>query len=103
VDNRLRREAQGAGLGLFLSRAIVEAQGGRIWVESAPGRGSRFSFSLPLATPQLVDLEGDEADRRQETGNRKQETPNGSVSQAMPRLVDFGGVAETATRVEESP
>jgi PAS domain S-box-containing protein len=103
VDNRLRREAQGAGLGLFLSRAIVEAQGGRIWVESAPGRGSRFSFTLPLATPQLVDLEGDEADRRQETGNRKQETPNGSVSQAMPRLVDFGGVAETATRVEESP
>ncbi|HJZ50385.1 MAG TPA: ATP-binding protein [Roseiflexaceae bacterium] len=58
VDNRLRRETQGAGLGLFLSRAIVEAQGGRIWVESAPGRGARFSFTLPLATPQLVDLEG---------------------------------------------
>ncbi len=55
VDNRLRRETQGAGLGLFLSRAIVEAQGGRIWVESQPGRGSRFSFSLPLATPLLED------------------------------------------------
>jgi PAS domain S-box-containing protein len=60
VDNRLRRETQGAGLGLFLARAIVEAQGGRIWVESAPGRGSRFSFTVPLATPRLVDLEGDE-------------------------------------------
>ena len=57
VDNRLRRETQGAGLGLFLSRAIVEAQGGRIWVESQPGRGSRFSFTLELATPQLPDLE----------------------------------------------
>jgi PAS domain S-box-containing protein len=57
VDNRLRREAQGAGLGLFLSKAIVEAQGGRIWVESQPGRGARFSFTLPLATPQLPDLE----------------------------------------------
>ena len=56
VDNRLRRETQGAGLGLFLSRAIVEAHGGRIWVESQPGRGSRFSFTLPLATPQLPDL-----------------------------------------------
>jgi PAS domain S-box-containing protein len=59
VDNRLRRETQGAGLGLFLARAIVESQGGRIWVESVPGRGARFSFTVPLATPQLVDLEGD--------------------------------------------
>ena len=62
VDNRLRRETQGVGLGLFLARAIVEAQGGRIWVESQPGRGSRFSFTLPLATPQLVDSEGDTAE-----------------------------------------
>jgi PAS domain S-box-containing protein len=57
VDNRLRRETQGAGLGLFLSRAIIEAHGGRIWVESQPGRGTRFVFTLPLATPQLVDFE----------------------------------------------
>jgi PAS domain S-box-containing protein len=56
VDNRLRRETQGVGLGLFLSKAIVEAQGGRIWVESQPGRGSRFSFTLPLATPRLPDF-----------------------------------------------
>ncbi len=55
VDNRLRRETQGAGLGLFLSRVIVEAQGGRIWVDSRPGRGSRFSFTIPLATPVLSD------------------------------------------------
>lgn len=58
VDNRLRRETQGAGLGLFLSRAIVDAQGGRMWVESQPGRGSRFFFTLPLATPRLPDLSG---------------------------------------------
>ncbi|MBC8160290.1 MAG: histidine kinase, partial [Roseiflexaceae bacterium] len=56
VDNRLRRNTQGAGLGLFLSHALVEAGGGRIWVESTPGRGSRFLFSVPLATPRLVDV-----------------------------------------------
>lgn len=61
IDNRLRRETQGAGLGLFLSRAIVEAQGGRIWVDSQPGRGSRFSFTLQLATPQLADSEREQA------------------------------------------
>ena len=55
VDNRLRRSTQGAGLGLFLSHALVEASGGRIWVDSAAGRGARFSFTLPLATPRLVD------------------------------------------------
>lgn len=56
VDNRLRRSTQGAGLGLFLSRALIEAHGGRMWVESQPGRGSRFSFTLPLATRRLVDV-----------------------------------------------
>ncbi|APR78289.1 PAS/PAC sensor hybrid histidine kinase precursor [Minicystis rosea] len=39
----------GLGLGLFLSKAIVEQHRGRIWVESAPGEGSAFSFAVPLA------------------------------------------------------
>jgi signal transduction histidine kinase len=41
--------AHGAGLGLSIARGIVEAHGGRIWVETAQGRGSRFFFSLPAA------------------------------------------------------
>jgi len=41
----------GVGLGLAISRAIVEAHRGRIWAESLPGGGARFCFTLPLGTP----------------------------------------------------
>lgn len=39
----------GSGLGLYISKGLVEAQGGRIWVDSEPGRGATFRFTLPAA------------------------------------------------------
>ena len=43
----------GSGVGLTVVRSLVEAHGGRVWVESDEGRGSRFTFTLPVATPAL--------------------------------------------------
>lgn len=43
----MARQTKGAGLGLYLTRAIVEAHGGRIWVDQESGKGARICFSLP--------------------------------------------------------
>jgi len=50
VDAARSREAGGTGLGLSIAKHIMEAHGGRVWVESGMGKGSRFSFSVPLAS-----------------------------------------------------
>ena len=55
---------QGTGLGLFLVRGLVTAMGGRIWLESEEGRGSRFTFELPLDGEEPVETAPVEAAAR---------------------------------------
>jgi Na+/proline symporter/nitrogen-specific signal transduction histidine kinase len=49
VGDAMMAKPQGTGLGLPISRSIVQHLGGRLWVQSTPGKGSRFSFTIPLA------------------------------------------------------
>jgi signal transduction histidine kinase len=50
-----RKGRQGIGLGLVIVRGIVEAHGGRVWVESEIGKGSQFHFTVPMWRNQIEE------------------------------------------------
>jgi signal transduction histidine kinase len=49
IDNALSRKTQGAGLGLYIVKSIIDAHSGNIWIDSEPEKGTKFSFTLPLS------------------------------------------------------
>ncbi len=58
-----RSERRGAGLGLFICRGLVEAHGGRIWIESERGRGTAVHFTLPSPAPRVESAPSPEPPR----------------------------------------
>jgi len=56
-ENELARQEKGTGLGMMITKRIIEGHGGEVWVESELGKGSTFSFTIPLA-PQEQQVQG---------------------------------------------
>lgn len=67
VDSKFSTEGtageKGSGLGLSLVKEIIEKHGGQIWVESKPGEGSNFQFTLPVASANILIVDDSKTDR----------------------------------------
>jgi CheY-like chemotaxis protein len=126
VRDRRTADIEGSGLGLYICERIVMAHGGRLWVDTAPGEGSSFSFTIPIygtgeqtRRPLVLVAAGDERTRREvrrvaeELGFATHEVADGveAVEAAMrlvpaavvlDRILPKLGAREVAERLRES-
>jgi signal transduction histidine kinase len=72
----MTREAEGAGLGLYITKRLVEAMGGEISVESSPGEGTTFRVTLPLRTAEEPSPNGQEPNAALSSPNAEIKAPS---------------------------